>query len=165
MSTTAPPLPEDVINDTPVSKEPTPKFGWGSGTGLTSVIGLWIAAITAAVQAGDGWYSQGPIQSLFITAMAGALAFFGLRLPRVQGLVNKGIDAHDLVKQYMDEAEERYQELLAQFNEQTAQFNDIVKGISDAQDGLPDDIKDEVVAAPGGTPPNAEGTDTQVPPS
>jgi hypothetical protein len=135
----------------------------GSATGLTSVLGLWITAITAAVNSSTPFYSNNGIISLFITALAGSLAFFGLRLPSVQGLVKKGTDAHDTVAAYAAQAEVRYQELLAQYTAQRKEFDEIIKGVSDAQDGLPDDIKDEVVTTP--SPAPTDNDDTQAPPA
>ena len=134
----------------PSTPLPGPSMSWGSNTGLVGVGGAWVAAITAAVSAGSDFYQDNGVVALFITAVAGTLAFLGARSSQANAIIKKGTEVHDVI-------EARYNDLLDQYEAILGQH---VAEIEAGQDALPSEIRDEVVTA---GDPEADSADTSAP--
>lgn len=137
----------------------SPKLGvnLGSQTALGGLAAAWVTAVTAAVSAGSDFYSDNGVVALFVTALAGTMAFFGGRSYQFRGAVASGATALDQVIKNYEQLMAQYQLLLAD-----PEIDDIVKDIEAGQQDPIKDLEDEVLVT---QDPDDEHTDTAAPPN
>lgn len=145
-----------MADNTPVV---SPKIGVniGSQTALGGLAAAWVTFLTAAVSAGSDFYTDNGVVALFVTALAGTMAFFGGRSYQFRSAVTSGATALDRVIKNYEELMAKYQLLLAD-----PEIDDVVKDIEAGQQDPMKDLEDEVLVT---EDPSNEHTDTAAPPN